>query len=166
MKNIFKVNGKFNIVSFIILMAIPIGGGIIVGTITKGSRPIYESLIKGPFFPPPWIFGVAWTVLYILMGFASYRAFMRLKEDKKSYFELSPYFIQLILNFLWPILFFNFRLYGLAAIEIIILLMFIVITTIKFFKIDKFSGILFVPYLIWTLYATYLNIVIWILNEM
>ena len=166
MKSIFKVNGKFNIISFITLIALPIVGGLLVATITKDSFIIYKSLIKGPFFPPGWIFGVMWTIIYILIGFASYRVFMRLKEEKKSYFELSAYFIQLILNFLWPIIFFKFRLYGLAVIEIVILIIFIIITTIKFFKIDKLSGVLFIPYLIWTFYATYLNVVIWILNEM
>lgn len=166
MKSIFKVNGKFNIISFITLISLPIVGGFLVATITKDSFIIYKSLIKGPFFPPGWIFGVMWTIIYILIGFASYRVFMRLKEEKKSYFELSSYFIQLILNFLWPIIFFKFRLYGLAVIEIVILIIFIIITTIKFFKIDKLSGVLFIPYLIWTFYATYLNVVIWILNEM
>ena len=76
------------------------------------------------------------------------------------------YSLQLILNLLWPIIFFSLRLYGIAWIELVIIILLLIITIIKFFKIDKVSGILLVPYILWSGIFLYLNIVIWVLNEM
>lgn len=166
MKNIFKVNDKFKLIPFIISILIPLGGGVLVGYITKDSMALYETLAKPKFSPPGWLFGIVWPILYIIIGFVLYRVYMTLKEEKRSYGVLILYFIHLLINFLWPILFFNLKLYGLSAINIIILIILIIICIIKFIKIDKISSVLLIPYLIWCSYAAYLNIVIWILNEM
>lgn len=166
MKNIFKVNNKFEFVPFIVSMLISLGGGLLIGYFIKNSLKTYNSLVKPIFSPPGWVFGVIWPILYILIGFALYRVYLTLKQENRSYGVLILYLSQLFLNFLWPIVFFNFRLYGISAIIIIILIVLIISCIIKFLKVDKISSILLIPYLIWCIYASYLNIMIWILNEM
>ena len=166
MKNIFKVNNKFEFVPFIVSMLISLGGGLLIGYFIKDSLKTYGSLVKPIFSLPGWVFGVIWPILYILIGFALYRVYLTLKQENRSYGVLILYLSQLFLNFLWPIVFFNFRLYGISAIIIIILIVLIISCIIKFLKVDKISSILLIPYLIWCIYASYLNIMIWILNEM
>lgn len=164
-KNIFKVNGKFKIKDLLINILIPLAGGFLVGFINKNSMGIYSELEK-PFFSPPGIvFPIVWGILYVLMGLASYRIRLLGKEGKDVSSSLFFYYIQLILNFLWPFMFFTFKLYGLAFIELVILFVFILITFINFFLKDKIAGILLVPYLLWTTYAGVLNFFIWLLNE-
>lgn len=85
------------------------------------------------------------------------------KSDYNGYFY---YLIQLLVNFLWAIVFFNLRLYGISFIIIVALLVLIIITTIKFFKVDKIAGSLMVPYIIWVTFASYLTLYVWIFNEM
>lgn len=167
MTNIFKVEGKFRLKPLIISIAIPfIGSG--VSTLISGANKsgFYTSLEKPPISPPEWIFAVVWPILYLLMGIACYRVYMKEEVTGKGSNSIFIYGIQLLLNFLWPILFFGLKLYGIAFIELIILFIFIIITTVKFYKIDKLAGLLLVPYLIWTIFAGYLNFGVWFLNEM
>lgn len=167
MTNIFKVEGKFKLKPLIISILIPfIGAGIstLISGLNKGD--FYASLQKPPLSPPDWIFAFVWPILYLLMGIACYRVYMKEDITGKGSNSIFIYGIQLLLNFLWPILFFGFKLYGLAFIELIILFIFIIITTIKFYKVDKLAGILLVPYLLWTIFAGYLNFGVWFLNEM
>lgn len=166
MNNIFKVNGKVNIISLIISFLITLGGGIIIGILTKNSSIIYEQITKPKFSPPGYVFGIVWLILYILMSISLYRVYMKLKTENKSSSAILLYIIQLGINFLWPIIFFMFKLYGVSWIILLILIIILSIVIVKFFKIDKLAGILLVPYLIWCIYALYLNISIWILNEM
>lgn len=164
--NIFKVNDKFNLGDLIISILITLGGGFIIGKFISGNTEIYETLNKPWFSPPSWVFGVVWTILYILMGLSAYRVYQKYKQGEKAKGALLFYGLQLILNFAWSFIFFYFKLYGLAFIELIILLIFIIITTIKFFRIDKISGLLMIPYIIWVSFAGLLNFFIWMLNEM
>lgn len=164
--NIFKVNGEFKLIPLLINILIPLLGGAIVGYLNKNAMSTYEAL-KKPFFNPPGIvFPIVWTILYILMGIAAYRIFMKNKQgvdDKGGYFY---YLVQLMINFLWSFVFFTFRLYGVSFIVIIILFILILITLIKFIKVDRIAGFLLIPYLIWVSFAGVLNYLIWVLNEM
>ena len=112
------------------------------------------------------MFPIVWTILYILMAIAFYRILQISKLGKKTYSSLTLFYIQLIFNFLWSFIFFNFRLYGIAFIEAVILLILVFITTKKFFKVDKIAGWLMVPYVFWLTYASVLSYFVWILNEM
>ena len=76
------------------------------------------------------------------------------------------YIIQLLLNYLWPVIFFSFRLYGMAFIELIVLFIFVGITFVKFIKLDKIAGFLFIPYMAWLIFAGVLNYFVWWKNEM
>lgn len=162
--NIFKYKDNFNLKDLIINILIPlIGGGLLY--INMNHSDLYNSL-KHPYFTPTSIvFQTMWIVLYIFMGLAAYRITLALNNSKVKKGELFFYYIQLLLNYLWIFIFFSFRLYGMAFIELLVLIIFLIITIIKFFMLDKVSGLLISPYLIWVLYVSYLNCGIWLLNE-
>lgn len=161
-----KIKNNFNLGNFIIAVLLPLTVGFIAGKLNSQSMEIYTSFEKPVFFPPAWVFPVVWTILYILMGIASYLALGKSSSKEKGKRALTFYLVQLVLNFAWAFIFFSFRLYGLAFIEFIILLIFVVINTIKFFKIDKIAGLLMIPYILWLLYAGVLNFYIWKTYEM
>ncbi|WP_099187325.1 TspO/MBR family protein [Tepidibacter mesophilus] len=154
-----------NIKKLIISILIPLIVGGLSSYITMDSMELYNNLIKPSFAPPDYTFKVVWPILYVLMGIASYRVWKYGDDRKQVKSALVFYSMQLILNFMWPIIYFKLGLRGFALIEIILLLLFVIITTIKFYKIDKISGYLMGLYLIWLLFATVLNYYTWILNK-
>lgn len=166
MGKIFKVNGKFKIFPLIGSILLPLTGSLLVGYLTKNSMAIYSSLEKPIFAPPGWIFGIVWPVIYIMMGLAAYRIYMIRDQGRDIGRALFFYLVQLLLNLLWSFIFFSFRLYGLAFIELIILFVFVFITFIKFIKLDRIAGFLLIPYLLWLIFAGALNFIIWAKNEM
>lgn len=130
----------------------------------------YIDLNKPFLNPPAWIFGPVWTVLYILMGIASYLVFSKkilfLNKKKKLFRKnsLYIYFLQLVLNFLWSFLFFYFHSPLLALINIVSLWVMILTCILMFYKIHKTAGLLLIPYLLWVSFASYLNFMIFYLN--
>ncbi|EOD01493.1 TspO/MBR family protein [Caldisalinibacter kiritimatiensis] len=158
---LFKVNGKKNYLALIIAIAIPLLVGFLSSYLVRDGYQTFETLNKPFFAPPAGIFAPVWTILYILMGIASYRIWM-LPQVKKS---LRLYGIQLFFNFLWSIIFFGLALRGLAFLEIIVLLILIIATTKSFFKLDKISGYLLIPYVIWVSFASLLNLSVWLMNR-
>lgn len=149
----------------IISIAIPLGIGFLSSLFIRESIRTYEELVKPVFAPPSWIFGPVWTSLYILMGIASYRVWKarrsRIQINKALFF----YTLQLIFNFWWPAFFFRFGMRFLALIEAIFLLLFIILTTRKFRRIDWVGAGLMIPYILWVVFAIVLNFSIWILNR-
>lgn len=138
--------------------------GVIGSFFTASSvRTWFETLVKPAWNPPSWIFGPVWIMLYTLMGIAAYLVW-RKKDAPRARLALSFYGIQLIFNALWSILFFGLKNPGLAFVEIIVLLVLIIITTVQFWKINKWAGIIMIPYLAWVSFATFLNYTIWQLN--
>lgn len=165
MGNIFRVKGKVNYGALIISVIIPLAIGFISSFLVGDSYEIFQELNKPSYTPPGWVFAPVWTILYTLMGIASYRIWMYGTENRGVRGALFTYGVQLILNFLWTIIFFGLQLRGLALIEIIILLIFIIITTIRFYRIDKTAGYLLIPYILWVSFAAILNFSIWRLNR-
>ncbi|MFD3156285.1 TspO/MBR family protein [Haloimpatiens sp. FM7330] len=161
-----KVNGKRDIGTFLISIIITEGTGYLSSVLTRGSQNIYNTLKRPWFSPPPWVFPIVWIVLFFLMGLALYRIVMLQKQGEDVKKPITLFTIQLVLNFLWPILFFRLRLIGLAFFELIILIIFILLTTVSFYKKDKIAGYLFIPYLLWSMYGAVLNYFIWSLNNM
>lgn len=141
------------------------GVGFLSSLFIRNSMDIYQNLVKPWFAPPSSVFPPVWTILYILMGVASYWVWKLGKDKKAIQNALFFYAIQLTLNFLWPILFFRLDMRFIAFIEIVILFIFILITTIKFYRIHKVAGYLMVPYILWVAFATILNYSIWALNR-
>ena len=141
-----------------ILIPLIIGG--VVGLIISSSMD-YDVLVK-PFLSPPGIvFPIVWTILYILMGI-SYAILEtnNLSDDNTN----SIYYLQLFFNALWPIIFFVLKWRLIAFIWIIILLILVALMIKTFYKRNKIAGLLQLPYLVWLIFASYLNIATYILN--
>ncbi len=136
----------------------------VLGSLFSGNMgQSFTTLKKPPLSPPGWLFGIIWPILYLLMGIAVYIIYQKPKtpESQKA---INLYWIQLLVNFLWPIVFFRFELYWIAVAVILILDVLVFLTTVWFYKISKVAGYLMIPYLLWILFATYLNIGIALMN--
>lgn len=164
--NVFKVDGKFDFIALVKNIFLVFVGAATVGFLNKDSFKMYKILEKPWFAPPAVAFPIVWTILYILMALAAYRIYMKNRSGIKDGGAYFYYLVQLLVNFLWPFLFFSLRLYGISFLVICVLLVLIIITTFKFKSIDKISAILMIPYIIWTSYAAVLNFFIWMYNEM
>ena len=164
MDGLFKVNGKRDLTMLAIFVLVCEGVGVLSSFFTMSADIQYKSLILPPFAPPAWVYAPVWTILYFLMGVAAYRVWLY-GIFKVNVREALAYFtIQLALNFLWSVLFFGLQYRGLAFVEILLLLILILITAYKFYKIDRTAGYLLVPYILWVSFAAVLNYSIWVLN--
>ena len=150
---------KFKIYATSILIPVIIGG--IVGLIISNSID-YNSLQKPILAPPGFLFPIIWTILYILMGI-SY-AILRSKSLNTAQTKLI-YYIQLFVNAMWSIFFFTLKWRLFSFIWIIFLDILVIIMIYNFYKKDKVSGLIQIPYLIWVLFATYLNLAVYLLNK-
>ena len=122
----------------------------------------YYNLTKPPLAPPDWIFPPVWSILYFSMLVALLLYLFKPAQNKKlGYIYFA---VQLILNLLWTPAFFYLQNIVLALIVIILLDIFVILTIKSFYKVSKISGLILIPYLIWILFATYLNIGYLILN--
>ncbi|KAK9761948.1 hypothetical protein K7432_012758 [Basidiobolus ranarum] len=149
--------------SLIISVAIPVLGGFLSALPTREAvRGWYSTINKPSFNPPNWLFAPAWTTLYILMGYASYR--VKSSNDETTA-ALTLYWIQLGFNFMWSPLFFYFKRIDLAMVNISIHWILILATMITFWKVDTIAGVIFLPYLAWVSFASLLNWSIWKLNS-
>jgi len=156
---------KFKPLAFIINIAITLGVGALGGLATAQSvKTWYPTLNKPGFNPPNWLFAPVWTTLYILIGIAAYLVWI--KRDQIAHFPrtVAIYLIQLILNLAWSFIFFYLHEIGFALAEIILLLIVIVINAVTFYKIDKWAGLIFIPYILWVSFASFLTYNILILN--
>ncbi|HIQ90020.1 MAG TPA: tryptophan-rich sensory protein [Candidatus Coprosoma intestinipullorum] len=138
-----------------ILIPVAIGG--IVGFIINPYID-YNSLVQPPLSPPSIVFPIVWTILYVLMGISYYL----LKNPSKK--EKIIYFVQLGVNALWSLFFFIGKFYLFSFIWIILLDVLVIFMIGIFYQNSKISGYLQIPYLIWILFATYLNLGIYVLN--
>lgn len=144
---------------FYILITLGIGSLPALFVDTVGS---YKDIIKPPLSPPGFIFPIVWTILFILMGISIYRIVRTNNFEVDSLKVL--YFVQLFVNALWTPIFFGLNAYLFAFIFLLVLLGLVVIMTIKFHYVDKISAYLLIPYIIWLIFAGYLNFSIYILN--
>ena len=140
---------------------IPIIIGAVVGLIMSKTMD-YEILEKPFLSPPAIVFPIVWTILYILMGvsYAILKTKGKLEDDVKLI-----YYLQLFVNALWSIFFFVFKWRLFAFIWLILLIVLVIIMIFKFYTKNKLSGLLQLPYLLWILFASYLNLFIYILNR-
>lgn len=132
---------------------------------SQGVTDWYPGLVKPPFNPPGWVFGPVWTLLYLMMGVASFLVWRRIRSSPAAGPAMRAYGLQLLLNFLWSFLFFWFRSPGWALLEILLLLAVLTYTTWKFFEVSRAAGWLMTPYLAWVTFAIVLNAAIWTLNR-
>ncbi|MBL7052022.1 MAG: tryptophan-rich sensory protein [Nanoarchaeota archaeon] len=152
MKKIFKL---------IISLLIPFLASAIGSLFTASSVSTwYLTLIKPTFNPPSWIFGPVWTILYLLIGIALYLVWIK-KKDITAFIIFG---IQMFLNALWSVIFFGLQKPFFAFTEIILLWISIILTMIYFYRINKISAYLLIPYLLWVSFAAVLNYFIFMLN--
>ena len=151
---------------FIICIVIPLIVGTVAGLFTRGGMESFEQLNKPPLSPPAWVFPVAWTILYTLMGISSYLIYS--SENTKGNNEisraLSTYGNQLLVNFLWPAFFFNFGWYFFSFLWLVLLWILVAKMILEFGEISKSGALINVPYLLWLSFAGYLNLGVWLLN--
>lgn len=137
-----------------------------LGTIfTREAIPTwYAMLVRPEIAPPNWIFGSVWTSLYLLMGIALFIVWRKGIAAKGVRTALVLFGIQLVLNALWSAIFFGMQNLGLALIELCLLWLAIVATSIAFARVSKKAALLLAPYLLWVSFAAYLNFQFWMLN--
>jgi len=159
---VIKIKIKWKLLILCILIPLAVGG--IAGLISRDSMKIFTTLNKPAISPPGWLFPIVWTILYILMGIASYLVLTSGAQHKKISDAIKVYGIQLFFNFFWTILFFNFELYFISFVWLVLLWVLIVITMIMFYRVSVPSAYLLIPYLLWVTFAGYLNISIALMN--
>ena len=138
--------------------------GALAGWISAGGIEVYSALAnKPPLTPPQWVFPVVWSILYALMGVSAARISLT-PPSKERNRGLNLFTAQLIVNFFWPLLFFNAQAFGVALIWLILLWVLVFAVILIFRKIDKTAAWLLIPYLAWLTFAVYLNAGVYILN--
>lgn len=148
----------------LLCIALPLGVGILAGWLTRGSMAEFEAIDQPPLSPPGWLFPVVWTLLYLLMGIASYLVLTSARPQKSIRRSLWLYGIQLGVNFLWPILFFSLSLHLFSFLWLVLLWVLILVTTLRFYQLSRMAGYLMLPYLVWVAFAGYLNLGVYLLN--
>lgn len=146
--------------TYAVSVLIPVVLGALAGLLISGFMD-YNALKKPVLAPPPLLFPVAWSILYVLMGVAH-----GILQDKQltDTNTNAVYYAQLAVNLLWPVFFFIFKWRLFALIWIIVLAALVIITAVRFYRKDNTAGLLLLPYAAWTVFATYLNLGIVILN--
>ena len=145
---------------FLILLITFLASAIGGFTTTSFKEPWYSQIILPSFNPPSWVFAPVWTTLYIMMSVAIWKIWINSFDLKL----LKLYFIHLFFNGTWSIVFFGFHQIGLALINLIVILVFIIMLMKKYLIRDKFSFYLMIPYFLWSSYALILNSSIFLLN--
>ena len=138
--------------------------GIASAWITKDSMSLYSmGIVQPPLSPPAIVFPIVWTILYALMGIGAARVY--LADMANAPRNLLFFFLQLIVNFFWSIIFFNLQAFGFAVIWTVLLLILILAMILSFSRVDRLAAALQLPYLLWVSFATYLTIGVWLLNR-
>lgn len=157
---------KIHVGTLIIALLFPLLVGMISAALTSKSMAIYGNMTKPPLAPPAWVFPVAWTILYLMMGLSSYYLFLAPIDKEWRTKVLTMYVIQLVMNFLWSIIFFSLGLYLFAFIWLLVMWCIVIILTFNAFFIDKTAARLLVPYILWLTFAAYLNLGAYIIKVM
>jgi benzodiazapine receptor len=145
--------------SLALFLLLVVGGGFLLGTLSRPGE-WYQNLVKPPLNPPDWVFGPVWTVLYILIAIVGWRCWQAASTGRR----MQLWWAQLVLNFLWPPLFFGLEQMALALVVILLLLVTILAFISASWRTDRLSALLFVPYALWVSFATYLNLSLLLLN--
>lgn len=148
-----------NIKKIALYILIPLGLGFITSLLIKTD--LYNEIIKPEFSPPKIVFPIVWTILYILLGLSNYL----INKDKKEEVKNLIYYIGLAINLIWPFIFFNAKEYLLALIWLVLLIFFVILMMIEYFKKNELAAYIQIPYILWLIFAFYLNYNVFILNK-
>lgn len=138
--------------------------GTVAGLLTTLGMEKYSAVEKPALTPPEIVFPIVWAILYALMAVGAARVWLTEESEEKDK-GLKLYVVQLGMNFLWSILFFNFQAYGFSFFWLLGLLLVIVLMTLTFYKSDRIAAYLQIPYILWVSFAGYLNFMVWLLNR-
>ena len=150
--------------SLLIALGIPLAVGG-AGALLSGGMTNYGVMVKPPLSPPGWVFPVVWTVLYLLMGWASWLVWKSEAPREEKRRALILYGAQLAVNLVWPLIFFGAEMYLTALLVLVALWVLILLTIRAFSGINERAGDLLIPYILWVSFAAYLNLGIFLLNR-
>lgn len=151
---------------YIVSVVIALGVGGLSAAVTSGSMEIYSKINQPPLSPPSVLFPIVWTILFTLMGISA-AIIYRYKDTKHDGVRtaLIVYAVNLAVNFIWSLIFFNMQAYLFAFIWILLLLAVIITMIVLFGRISPLAAYLQIPYLFWVAFAAYLNLAIYLLNR-
>ena len=153
---------KNKFLSLILFFIITFSASFIGGLVTISYKePWYSQLVKSSYNPPEWIFAPVWTTLYLMMTFAIWLFWLSKKRDMNTIYI---YFIHILFNTTWSVIFFAFHNILLALINLMILIWLIVVLILRYRRVNNVSAYLMIPYLLWSCYALFLNLNLLILN--
>lgn len=148
----------------LVSIIVPLLVGLLSGSLSRSGTAAFQTINKPPLSPPAIVFPIVWTILFILMGIALYLVYDSDVSESKKKEAYSIFILQLIVNFFWPLIFFNLGAYWFAFIWLVILWILILRTIITFKEININAAYLLIPYLLWVTFAGYLNLGIALLN--
>ncbi len=160
MSNIFDFVKRNRVPIIFALLTLGLGFAV---SFLMGGFDLYDNIIRPPFSPPGFLFPIAWTILYILIGISAGN--VAESNDLDKGYAIKLYFVQLFINLLWPIFFFTLKAPRFALFWLVLLIIAALLTFKNFSAISKRAGILFLPYIVWLFYAFYLNFGIVVLNS-
>jgi len=150
---------------FIISLILPQLAWVIGSFFTISAIPVWYAVLNKPDFNPPNnLFAPMWLTLYLLMGVSAYLIWQKSDTDASAKEALLIFYLHLIFNALWSVIFFGLRQIGVALVDITIVWLFVLLLIMIFYRINRFAAFLLLPYLLWVSFAGILNYYIWILN--
>ena len=155
---------KISVGTLILSLLVPLLVGGTSAALSATGMVMYGNMNKPPLSPPVWVFSVAWTILYFMMGLASYYIIVSEAETYSKAMALIVYAIQLVMNFMWSIMFFNWGSFLAAFIWLIIMWVIVILCAIRFYRISRKATYLLFPYIVWLGFAAYLNMGAYVLN--
>lgn len=150
------------VVSYIVFILITLAAGGVGAIFSYNGMPGFDAAAKPALTPPKAVFPIAWTALYILMGWGMARIWLTSSRERSD--ALLIYAVQLIINIFWSAWFFGLQAYLFAFVWLLLLILAIVIMIFIFHRIDHAAGLMQIPYLAWCIFAAYLNFGVWSLN--
>ena len=160
MYNTYMLKNKF--ISFVLFFFITFSASFVGRIVTISSKePWYSELIKSNYNPPDWIFAPVWITLYLMMTIAIWLFWHSKNRDLNTIYI---YFIHIVFNTTWSIVFFGLHQIFTALVVLLVLIFLIITLILKFKRVNLISYYLMFPYLLWTLYALFLNINLLVLN--
>ena len=153
---------KISLKALIISLAVPLAAGGLSGFLIKDHMSAYMAAKHPPLSPPSIVFPIAWTALYVLMGISAYKVAVSASPAKQK--ALALHYTQLAVNFVWPLIFFNLEYYPTAFFWLLLLLILVIMMVLRYSQISKISAKLQIPYILWLVFAAYLNLGVAVLN--
>ena len=151
-----------------IYLAVTLAVGMLSGFLIRDAQSSYLALNQPPLSPPPIVFPIVWTVLYVLMALAAFRTHRALKQSgelSRVRYLVFLYTLQLAMNAIWPQIFFHTDQYLFAFIWLLVLLAVLIVLQVLYYRTDKIACWMMLPYVLWTVFAGYLTIGVYLLNR-